>query len=216
MLVCELILRVAPMGYGCRLLAMQLVIGRRETLGLHLMACLDEAAATMVGAERLTLVNVSTCGYRSTAKRLLVPHVCSGNRYVTNQVYLVLFGAHRRIHLDRVELVLTHDSLPHVHSVHVTPIADVSEAEVQIIALKADPVANSLHFHRLFGSYVLLLSLSLMMKRLRRLLLNNSLLVIIDYFTAILSLHEIDRIHNSILLMITGTTILLKCCSSFR
>ena len=112
-----------------------------EPLSLHLMACLDKAATAMIGPERLALVAIT----RSSSKRLLVPHICSGNCHITNQVDLLLFGTRRRIHLDRVELVLTHDCFPDIHPVHITPIANIPEAEVQIVALKADPVANSLH-----------------------------------------------------------------------
>ena len=106
------------------------------------MACLDKAATSLIGPKRLALVAITHGG----SKGLFVPHVCRGNRHVTNHVDLLLFGTRRRIHLDRVELVLTHDCFPDIDSVHITPIANIPEAEVQVIALKADPVANSLHF----------------------------------------------------------------------
>ena len=113
-----------------------------EYLSLHLMACLDKAATSLIGPKRLALVAITHGG----SKGLFVPHVCRGNRHVTNHVDLLLFGTRRRIHLDRVELVLTHDCFPDIDSVHITPIANIPEAEIQVIALKADPVANSLHF----------------------------------------------------------------------
>lgn len=51
--------------------------------------------------------------------------------------------------LDRVELVLAHDSLSNIDSVHITPVTNIPEPEVQVVALKADPVTNSLHLCRL-------------------------------------------------------------------
>ena len=48
--------------------------------------------------------------------------------------------------LDGLELVLVHDSLADVHTVHVASVADISETEVQVGAVEADPVADSFSF----------------------------------------------------------------------
>lgn len=66
------------------------------------------------------------------------------------------------VHLDRVKLVLAHDRLANVYSVHVAPVADISESKVQIVALEADPVADSLHF-RLFRCRIVLGLLKLLL-----------------------------------------------------
>ena len=46
--------------------------------------------------------------------------------------------------LDVVKLLLAHDGLSDVQTVHVAPVADVPEAEVQVVAVQAHPVAHSL------------------------------------------------------------------------
>ena len=48
--------------------------------------------------------------------------------------------------LDGLELVLVHDGLANVHAVHVASVADISEAEVQVRAVEAHPVADSFSF----------------------------------------------------------------------
>lgn len=48
------------------------------------------------------------------------------------------------IALDVVKLMLAHDGLADVESVHVAPVAHVAEAEVQVVAVEADPVTYAL------------------------------------------------------------------------
>ena len=52
--------------------------------------------------------------------------------------------------LHALELMLVHDGLANVHAVHVASVANITEAEVQVAAVKADPVADSLT-ERLLG-----------------------------------------------------------------
>ena len=40
--------------------------------------------------------------------------------------------------------MLVHDGLANIHAVHVASVADIAEAEVEVAAVEADPVANSL------------------------------------------------------------------------
>ena len=46
--------------------------------------------------------------------------------------------------LKSVKLLLAHNGLSHVHPVHVAAVADVTEAEIEVVAVEADPVAHSL------------------------------------------------------------------------
>ena len=77
----------------------------------------------------------------------VIAHVGGGcEGHVAEDVDL-LFGV-AGVALDRVELMLAHDGFSNIDSVHVTPVANIPEPEVQVVALKADPVTNSLHLSR--------------------------------------------------------------------
>ena len=55
-----------------------------------------------------------------------------------------------RVHLlELFKLTIAHDSLADIESVHVTAIAAVSEAEVEVVAVEAHPVTNPLGEHPL-------------------------------------------------------------------
>ena len=50
-----------------------------------------------------------------------------------------------RVHLlELFKLTIAHDSLTDIESVHVTAIAAVSEAEVEVVAVQAEPVTDTL------------------------------------------------------------------------
>lgn len=58
----------------------------------------------------------------------IVTLICCGESHVTKKVDLFLGVA--GIHLNRFKLVLAHDGLTNVNSIHVTSVADVTEAKV--------------------------------------------------------------------------------------
>lgn len=57
--------------------------------------------------------------------------------------------------LDVFELLLAHDGFADVKAVQVAPVADVTEAEVEVVAVEADPVANALSQSHLLSQLVL-------------------------------------------------------------
>ena len=65
---------------------------------------------------------------------------CIGNSLLKNLLQVLL----RRSLLNLRQLLLTQDSLTHIKSVHVTPIAEVSEAKIEVITVEAEPVTDSL------------------------------------------------------------------------
>ena len=105
-----------------------------------------------------------------------VPHVNRGDCQVAHQIDLFFIGGagrRRGVLLDEIEFALAHDSLTNVDSVHVTPVADVSEPKIQVVALQADPVTNSLHFARFLGSNIWLIQrISLLLLQLFSLILD--------------------------------------------
>ena len=106
---------------------------------------MSEGVATIVAVLR----GVNSVGF--------IPHVYRGDCQVAHQIDLFFIGragCRRRVLLDEVKFTLAHDSLTNVDSVHVTPIADISEAKIQVVALQADPVANSLHLTRFLGGII--------------------------------------------------------------
>lgn len=66
-----------------------------------------------------------------------------GNGFVKGilLVFFVFFHGHL---LCFAELLLAQNSLSYIEAVHVTPIADITEAEVQVAAVEAKPVADTL------------------------------------------------------------------------
>ena len=75
---------------------------------------------------------------------------CISHSLLKNLLQVLL----RRSLLNLRQLLLAQDSLTHVKSVHVTPVAEVAEAEVEVIAVEAEPVTDSLRQHPLLTSWL--------------------------------------------------------------
>ena len=77
--------------------------------------------------------------------------------------------------LERFQLVLTHDGLSNIDSQEVASVADVAEAEVQVVSAEADPVTDALGQACLFACIQSLLSvLVLLINRVFLIIGNNS------------------------------------------
>ena len=159
MIVEDLLTWVSTLGQRCWLLSMHLWIGREHRYLLHLMMVwrllVHDIASTvvMMRSERMaTLIIVFCC----SSIVWFITHIRRCDGHITDQIDLVFFGGTSSlwIHLYGIELMLAHNSFSNVHSVHVAPIADVPEPKIQVVALETDPVTNSLHLIRLFGSNI--------------------------------------------------------------
>ena len=77
---------------------------------------------------------------------LLIPHSCLiESNFTKNLKLFICVSCDWGYCLASIELFLTHNSLTNVNTKPITPVTDISEAEVQVITGKANPVANSLH-----------------------------------------------------------------------
>lgn len=164
---------IVSLGKRSRLLAVNvwgLLLEHRRGLVILLLLAIKDAAATELRSSvvLLTFIPASLV----SIWKLAVTHSKSK---ITEKINLLLRA--RWVHFDSVEFMLTHDGFTNINSVHIASIADISETKINIVALKADPVSNSLHF-LLFRSLILL-TLNLLLWLIFLLILN---------FTAILKI----------------------------
>ena len=77
---------------------------------------------------------------------LLLPHsyLIEGDFAKDLKLFLCVCGDWGHC-LASLQLLLAHNSLADVAAKPVTPVADISEAEVQVVTGEADPVSHSLH-----------------------------------------------------------------------